>query len=139
MSRGPRRNRPSNEEAWQRDFGRVLRDLRQSAGLTQTRMATALEMNADVYARYEAGTMWPSMARLRRLGEVLGCSIDALLAFKRDIEQAGTPDLTSDSQAVRRVLRMLRQATPETLRKVERFLDALDEHGGLRPLDEPED
>jgi transcriptional regulator with XRE-family HTH domain len=106
--------------------------------MTQASMAAALEMNEDVYARYEAGTMWPSMRRLRRLGEVLGCSIDALLAFKAGIEQAGAQELASDSQVVRRLLRMLRGARPETWRKVERFLDALDAHGGLSMPDEPE-
>ena len=136
MSRGPRRYRPSDEQAWQQEFGRALRSARQHAGLTQVRMAVALEMNEDVYARYESGTMWPSMRRLRRLGEVLGCSIDALLSFKRGMGQAGALQQATDSQAVRRVLRMLRQARPETLRKLERFLDALDEHGGLRLLDE---
>jgi transcriptional regulator with XRE-family HTH domain len=137
MSRGPRRNRPSDEQAWRRDFGQALRGARQRAGLTQVRMAAALEMNEDAYARYEAGTMWPSMRRLRRLAEVLGCSTDALLAFKRRMGQAVALDIASDSQAVRRVLRMLRQASPETLRKVERVLDALDDHGGLRLPGEP--
>lgn len=101
-------------------------------------MATALDMNEDVYARYEAGTIWPSIGRLRRLGAILGCSVDALLAFKHEARGAARCDQPSDSAAVRRLLTQLRKAGPETLRKVERFLDALDEHGGLRmPGDKP--
>lgn len=102
-------------------------------------MAAALAMTEDVYARYEAGTIWPSIHRLRRLAEVLGCSVEALLAFKRGAGCAVSCDLPSDSAAVRRLLVQLRKAGPETLRKLERLLDALDEHGGLRmPGDEPD-
>lgn len=102
-------------------------------------MAAALVMTEDVYARYEAGTIWPSLARLRRLAEVLDCSVEALLAFKRGAGQAVSRDPPSDSAAVRRVLTLLRKAGPETLRKVERILDGFNEHGGLRmPGDDSE-
>lgn len=103
-------------------------------------MAAALEMTEDVYARYEAGTIWPSIGRLRRLGEILSCSVDTLLAFERHARAAALCDQPSDPAAVRRLLVQLRKAGPETLRKVERFLDAVDEHGGLRmPEDEPDE
>ena len=137
MSRRLPPDRPSQEQSWRDHFARRLRAARKRAGRTQVAMAAALDMNEDVYARYEAGTMWPSIGRLRRLGAILGCSVDALLAIER--QARGTaPDQPSDSAAVRRLLTQLRRAGPETLRKVERFLDALDEHGGLRlPGDEP--
>lgn len=137
MSRRPPPDRQSQEQSWRDDFARRLRAARKRAGCTQVAMAAALDMNEDVYARYEAGTMWPSIGRLRRLGALLGCSLDALLAFERQA-RAIASDQPSDSAAVRRLLSQLRKAGPETLRKVERFLDALDEHGGLRmPGDDP--
>ncbi len=138
MSRRLRPDRQSQEQDWRRSFAGELRDARKRAGLTQVAMAAALEMTEDVYARYEAGTIWPSIGRLRRLSDILDCPVEALLAFKRGAGGAAPRDLPSDSAAVRRLLGQLRKAAPETLRKVERFLDALDEHGGLRlPGDEP--
>ena len=140
MSRRLRPGRQGQEQAWRRCFADELRAARKRAGLTQVTMSAALAMTEDVYARYEAGTIWPSIGRLRRLAEILGCSVEALLAFKRDAGQPASCDPPSDSAAVRRLLGQLCKAGPETLRKVERFLDALDEHGGLRmPGDDPDE
>jgi transcriptional regulator with XRE-family HTH domain len=140
ISRRFRPDRQSQEQAWRRSFAAELRAARQRAGFTQVVLAAALAMTEDVYARYEAGTIWPSIGRLRRLAEILGCSVEALLAFKRGAGGAAPCDLPSESAAVRRLLGQLRKARPETLRTVERFLDALDEHGGLRmPGDEPDE
>jgi hypothetical protein len=52
---------------------------------------------------------------LRRLAEILGCSVDALLAFKRGAGGAAPCDLPSESAAVRRLLDQLRKAGPERI------------------------
>jgi transcriptional regulator with XRE-family HTH domain len=140
VSQPPVQDGDSEEQSCRRIFARQLPALRERAHLTQAAVAEALEMTETVYARYEGAKIWPSIGRLRRLGELLGCSVDALLAFKRDAGGAAPCDLPSESAAVRRLLGQLRKARPEALRTVERFLDALDEHGGLRmPGDEPTD
>jgi transcriptional regulator with XRE-family HTH domain len=124
------------EREWRRIFARQLRALRERARLTQSAVAAALEMSETVYARYEAGKIWPSLGRLRRLCQVLGCSADALLGFAYQGEPPPDP---SDPLPLRRLRRQLRQAGPESLRAVTRFLDALDRHGGLRVPGEPDE
>lgn len=112
-------------------FARQLRALRERAQLTQAAVAEALEMSETVYARYEGAKIWPSIGRLRRLCEILGCSADTLLAFAYATAPAASHEPT-EPLPMRRLRRQLRQAAPETLRVVTRFLDALDRHGGLR-------
>ena len=134
MSQPPFDEGDGLEQEWRRSFARQLRALRERAQLTQAAVAQAPEMSETVYARYEGAKIWPSIGRLRRLCEILGCSADALLGFPYTAEPDASHD-PADPLPIRRLRRQLRQASPESLRVVTRFLDALDRHGGLRMPD----
>ena len=128
--------RNDQDEERQRLFARTLRAARERAGLTQASMATKLGMEDEVYARYERAKMWPSLDRLGRICDILGCTSDALLGTDQPPPRparppAPTPD--EDSPDVRRLLRRLRKARPKTLRLVRQTLDELDKYGTPAP------
>lgn len=56
-----------------------LRSARQASGLTQFRVALAMDVKERTYCRWESGETVPSVATLRRLAEVLGVSISTLI------------------------------------------------------------
>ena len=124
--------RNDQDEERQRLFARTLRAARERAGLTQASMATKLGMEDEVYARYERAKMWPSLDRLGRICDILGCTSDALLGTDQPPPRparppAPTPD--EDSPDVRRLLRRLRKARPKTLRLAKQLMDELEKHG----------
>jgi DNA-binding XRE family transcriptional regulator len=132
--------RNDQDEERQRLFARNLRAARERAGLTQASMATKLGMEDEVYARYERAKMWPSLDRLGRICEILGCTSDSLLGTDQPPPRparppAPTPD--DDSPDVRRLLRRLRKARPKTLRLAKQMLDELDKYGRPAPGGEP--
>jgi transcriptional regulator with XRE-family HTH domain len=122
-------DRDSQDEERQRLFARNLRAARERAGLTQAALAAKLGMKDEVYARYERAKMWPSLDRLGRLCDILGCTADSLLGTGQPpprpaLLPAPAPD--DDSPDVRRLMRRLRKARPSTVRAVQRMLAALD-------------
>jgi transcriptional regulator with XRE-family HTH domain len=118
-------------------FARNLRTARLRAHLTQVDLAEAMEMSETVYARYEAGMIWPTPDSLRRLCRILRCSADWLLDLDDTPGPAPAPP-PAEPAALRRVLRQLRQAQPGTQRMVTQLLDQLEARGRLAPPDEDE-
>lgn len=92
-------------------------------------------MSETVYARYEAGSIWPTPDSLRRLCQILRCSADWLLGLDDTTGPALAPP-PEESPALRRVLRQLRHAQPGTRRLVEHLLDELEACGRLEPPDD---
>ena len=128
--------RDGQDDERQRLFARNLRAARERAGLTQASMATKLGMEDEVYARYERAKMWPSLDRLGRICDILGCTSDSLLGTDQPPPRparspAQAPD--DDSPDVRRLLRRLRKARPTTLRLARQMLDELDKYGKPAP------
>jgi transcriptional regulator with XRE-family HTH domain len=113
-------------------FARRLRIARLRVHLTQADMAEAMEMSETVYARYEAGMIWPTPASLRRLRRILRCSANWLLGLDNTSGPPISPP-PADPPALRRVLRLLRQAQPGTRRMVELLLDELEARDRLPP------
>jgi transcriptional regulator with XRE-family HTH domain len=120
-----------------RVFARNLRIARQRAHLTQVDMAEAMEMSETVYARYEGGMTWPTPSSLCRLCQILHCSPNWLLGLDNTPGPAPSPP-PAEPPALRRVLRQLRQAQPDTRRLVEILLDELEARGRLPPPDDDE-
>lgn len=60
--------------------GRMIRQARRQAGLTQTQLAARTGIPQSVTSAYEAGRREPSVAAFRRLGESLGCHVALVLA-----------------------------------------------------------
>jgi hypothetical protein len=75
--------------------------------------------------------MWPSIERLGRICDILGCTSDSLLGTDQTPPRPAKPSVQApddDSPAVRRLLRRLRKARPTTVRLVTRMFAALDKH-----------
>lgn len=127
-------SRDSHDEERRRRFARNLRAARERARLTQARVAEALDMTDEVYARYERAKLWPSIERLSRLCDVLDCSADALLGLDQSEPPLAEPPPPDDPQPVRRLMRQLRKARPGTVRLVTRLLAELQSHAAT-PVD----
>lgn len=56
-----------------------LREARVAAGLSQGQLAEKIGVVPGTVSNWEVGTREPDLSMLRRLAEVLGVSVDALL------------------------------------------------------------
>ena len=56
-----------------------LRNLREEKGLTQEMFADKIIVTKNMIIQYECGAKQPSVARLRKMAECLGCSMDDLV------------------------------------------------------------
>lgn len=65
------------------EYGKLIKDLRQNAGLTQKELGMACgygEGSADKNVRsWESGEMLPTLRRVRALARALHCSLDTLI------------------------------------------------------------
>ena len=57
-----------------------LRTLREAAGLTKPAMAEAMSVALGVVYHWEDGRAWPTIDKLPRMAELLGVSLDDLVA-----------------------------------------------------------
>lgn len=60
--------------------GKKLRAFREAAGMTQQELAEKCYITNVMVCRMEDGTKDPSVAVLKKLAEVLGCTADELLS-----------------------------------------------------------
>ena len=68
-----------------RPFGKVLREFRVKAGLTQEELAARLDYNSSGYiSRLELGTKKPSVELLFRLADALGIEAWEIVKAMRD-------------------------------------------------------
>ena len=61
------------------DFGKKLKVLRESKGMTQKYLANLLEISPAAYLFYEQGKSEPTIKNLKKLSEIFGVTIDYLL------------------------------------------------------------
>ena len=64
-----------------------IRDLRESAGLTQGELASELGVDRSAVTKWETGEAMPRASLLPKLAEVLQCSIDDLYAASTDAQE----------------------------------------------------
>lgn len=114
----------------QRVFARNLREVRRRAGLTQAGMAEKLDMLDEIYARYERAKMWPSLDKLCRMCDILGCSADTLLGTNEALPIPS--ERPEDPPAVRRLMRKLRKAEPMTVHLATRMVDVVAKHEAMK-------
>lgn len=55
-----------------------LQKMREAAGLTQSSVAKAMGVNVSTVTHWEANDALPRAAKLPKLADVLGCSVDEL-------------------------------------------------------------
>jgi transcriptional regulator with XRE-family HTH domain len=64
-----------------------IRELRESAGLTQGELASELGVDRSSVTKWETGKSRPRTEDLPKLAEVLQCSIDDLYAASTDAQE----------------------------------------------------
>ena len=55
-----------------------IKDLRERAGISKTELARIMGVDVAAVCRWDSGDAMPRAAKLPKLADVLGCSIDAL-------------------------------------------------------------
>lgn len=115
-----------------KSIGSAARQARTALELTQEDAAERIEVSVEFYARIERGNSLPSVPTLARLAGVLGVSADALLGRTVFVPGGGPSWMhvapPADGPEVRRVMRMLRRASPGTLRLVTMLLKEIERH-----------
>ena len=113
-----------------KSIGTAARQARTALELTQEDAAERIEVSVEFYARIERGNSLPSVPTLARIAAVLGVSADALLgrtAFVPGVVPGWVQAAPStEAPEIRRVVRMLRRATPGALRLVTRLLKEIE-------------
>jgi transcriptional regulator with XRE-family HTH domain len=102
-------------------IGGRTRSARVKLGLTQADAAERIGISTEFYARIERGGTMPSVPTLAKIAAALETSADELLELAGAGEythasRGTSPRLVLESAEMRRLLRRLRGAAPETLR-----------------------
>ena len=127
-----------------KSIGSAARQARASLELTQEDAAERIEVSVEFYARIERGNSLPSVPTLARIAGVLGVSADALLgriAFVPGAAPGWQVSPPTEAPEIRRVVRMLRRASPGALRLVAMLLKEIERRseGGAEGGGGPED
>ncbi len=72
------------------EFGEKIKRLREEKGMTQQTMADKLYVTRQAVSRWECGARFPDLLTAKKIGQILGVSIDELVSgeeLKRNIEQ----------------------------------------------------
>lgn len=113
-----------------KSIGSAARQARTALELTQEDAAERIEVSVEFYARIERGNSLPSVPTLARIAGVLGVSADALLGRTAFVPGGGPAWMhvspPTDGPEIRRVMRMLRRASPGTLRLVTMLLKEIE-------------
>jgi predicted nucleotidyltransferase/DNA-binding XRE family transcriptional regulator len=91
------------------EAGRLLREARLAAGLTQTELARRAEVTQSVVSAYEAGRREPALSTLSRLIEATGAS----LCLRVEPRTAGRLPATTRGEIVRRSQRRLAEVAAQ--------------------------
>ena len=119
-----------------KSIGSAARLARASLELTQEDAAERIRVSVEFYARIERGNSLPSVPTFARIAGSLGVSADELLGRSQPGTR-GAPawlqaEPPTDAPEIRRVLRLLRKASPATLRLVTMLLKELGEQDDAR-------
>lgn len=113
-----------------KSIGSAARQARAALELTQEDAAERIEVSVEFYARIERGNSLPSVPTLARIAGVLGVSADALLGRRPFVPGVapgwGQVSPPTDAPEIRRVIRMLRRASPGALRLVGMLLKEIE-------------
>lgn len=67
------------------ETGRRLRELREAAGLSQSKLATMMEVSRNAISQWESGETQPSSRRLSKLARILKVPIDDIMASAPEV------------------------------------------------------
>src|SRR3954463_3068855 len=97
------------------EVGLQLRFHRHRAGLSQTEVAAATGWSLSAVSMYEQGNRQAGYAKLRRLAELYGCSVDDFFADGPDASEARLQQLEARVAELERLLAERAAAGPRTL------------------------
>lgn len=119
-----------------KSIGAAARRARKALELTQEDAAERIGVSVEFYARIERGSSLPSVPTFVRIASSLGVSANTLIGGLDAQESEPPPPSwqpvappSSDSPEIRRLIRLLRKATPATLRLVSMLLKEMERHG----------
>lgn len=117
-----------------KSIGAAARRARKALELTQEDAAERIGVSVEFYARIERGNSLPSVPTFVRIANSLGVSADTLIG-RTPPEESEAPAWKpapppTDSPEIRRLLRLLRKASPATLRLVTLLVKEMDKHRG---------
>ena len=78
---------PAARPAFQRTFGRAVRERREELGLTQEQVANEADLHQRWISNVECGWRNPSLLSLRKLAAALDLSTSELLARAEQLER----------------------------------------------------
>lgn len=73
-------------------FGKHLKQLRRTHGLTQDQLAERLDVSKDTIKNYEKGRYGPEFVRLPAIARALGVAVRDLFAFEHESRPDARPD-----------------------------------------------
>lgn len=114
-----------------KSIGTAARRARKELELTQEDAAERIGVSVEFYARIERGNSLPSVPTFVRIAKSLGVSADVLIGRipveRTDASWQPAPQPTEPPE-IRRVLRLLRRASPATLRIVTLLVKEMERH-----------
>lgn len=105
-------------DAFLKELGQRIADLRKDAGLTQAQLAEKVGVSQQIIASYENGRRNFPVARLLELAEALGVQAGELLTGKQELHTRRTSRLDKQLVAVRQLPARRRQFVSEFLESV---------------------
>lgn len=106
------------------EVGRVIKESRIAAGLTQKQVADALNRPQNTISAWEVGRAQPDANTLFMLFQVLGRSVDEAFGFS-DGQKKEPPTVSGEENLDREIIERLCLLTPEELEKVDAFVQGL--------------
>jgi transcriptional regulator with XRE-family HTH domain len=126
-----------------KSIGAAARRARKALELTQEDAAERIGVSVEFYARIERGNSLPSVPTFVRIANSLGVSADSLIGrnVAPETESAAWQPAPppSESPEIRRLLRLLRRASPATMRLVTLLVKEMEKHGRSDGDTEPSD
>ena len=87
------------------EFGKKLRELRQSRGITQEQLAEMADISRVMVGRYENTGQLPALDTLVRIADALGTSTDYLLGRTEAVDAPFVPKCVAPPRPPRRMPR----------------------------------
>ena len=89
-----------------------IRELRLTAGITQTELARLIGVNQSAVGKYERAELEPNIELLKKLSNIFECSIDYLVGYTDDfgnitIKSEKSDELSPDSKELLNIFNAL--------------------------------
>jgi len=80
-------------------FGKTLKRLRKSRGITQTQLADKLNLSQSQIKNWETGRFQPDLETLANIASFFNVSLDVLVGFSNDFQDEPIQEVISEAQS----------------------------------------